>query len=184
MQTAAATGNNRNAAIVAGAGKGDMPMNKKSTFAGIVLIAFGAFLLLGKFGVIEAGAANLWPAFLLIPGLFFHYLRFGQGANSGVLVPGGILVTYSLMFFACNIIGWDAMAYLWPGFIFGVAVGLFEAYFFDPHKTRGLLVASGVLGIISAVFFGFSLAATGGAYLLALAMIAAGIVMILRRPRR
>lgn len=159
-------------------------MNKKSTVAGIILIAAGVILLIGKFGVFRSGAANLWPVFLLIPGLFFHYLRFGQGVHAGVLVPGGILLTYSVMFFTCNLIGWHAMAFLWPGFLFGVAVGLFEAYFFDPDKPRGLLTASGILAIISAVFFGFTLAAWGGTYLIALAMIAAGLAMLIRRPRR
>jgi hypothetical protein len=155
----------------------------RSSAIGIVLIAFGTILLLGKFGIFQSLAANLWPAFLLIPGLFFHYLRFGRGAHAGVLVPGGILLTYSAMFFICNVIGWQAMAYLWPGFIFGVAVGLFEAYFFDPGKPRGLLAASGVLAVISAVFFGFALVAVGGVWLIALAMIAIGAFMIVRRPR-
>lgn len=159
-------------------------MNKRTSAAGIVLIAVGAMLLLGKFGVFRAGGAHLWPLFLLLPGLFFHYLRFGRGAHAGVLVPGGILVTHSAVFFACSVFGWHLMAILWPGFIFGVAVGLFEAYFFDPAKPRGLLVASGVLAVIAAVFFGIALAATGGVYLIAGAMIAAGLFMMWRRPRR
>lgn len=161
----------------------DLHMNKKSTVLGVIIIAIGVLLLLGRFGVFNSGAANLWPVFLLFPGLFFHYLRFGQGVHAGVLVPGGILTTYAIMFFACNLFGWHLMAYLWPGFILGVAVGLFEAYFFDPDKPKGLLVASGVLATIAAVFFGFALVATGGVYLIAVAMILIGLVMILRRPR-
>lgn len=159
-------------------------MNRSTRQAGIVLIAVGVLLLAGKFGVFHSAAANLWPLFLLLPGLFFHYLRFGRGVHAGVLVPGGILVTYAAMFFVCNLIGWQAMAWLWPGFVFGPAVGLFEAYFFDPGKPRGLLVASGVLAAVSALLFGIVLVASGGVYLIAAVLIAAGLFMIASRPRR
>src|SRR5690606_2004511 len=159
-------------------------MNDRTRYAGFLLIAAGILLLAGKFGVFQSAAANLWPLFLLLPGLFFHYLRFGMGVHAGVLVPGGILVTYAVLFFACNLIGWQAMAWLWPGFVFGPAVGLFEAYFFDPGRPRGLLIASGVLTAVSAVLFGIALAAAGGLYLIAADMIAAGLVMLASRPRR
>src|SRR5690606_3207809 len=112
-------------------------MNKNSYISGIIIILIGVFLLLGKIGVFSFLGSHLWPVFVLLPGLFFHVLFFARGAPSGVLVPGGILTTYALMFFYCNIVGWDAMSYLWPGFIAGVAIGLFEAYFFDPNKPRG-----------------------------------------------
>ena len=141
-------------------------------------------MLLAKVGLFSFIGSNLWPIFVLLPSVLFHIMYFSRGASSGVLVPGGILFTYAMMFFYCNIVGWDAMSYLWPGYILGVAIGLFEAYFFDPNKPRGLFIAALVLAIISAVFFGFTLLFTSGAYLIALGMIVIGLALIYRRPQR
>ena len=159
-------------------------MDKRSYTSGIVIILVGVLLLLGKFGVFSFMGSHLWPIFVMLPGLFFHAMFFARGWPSGILVPGGILVTYSLMFFYCNIFGWDSMAYLWPGFIAGVAIGLFEAYFFDPNKPRGTFIASSILAVISAIFFTFTLLFTVGIYLIAAALIVLGVSMIYRRPGR
>jgi len=159
-------------------------MKNNSHTTGLVIIGVGILLLLGKLGVFSFMGSQLWPIFVLLPGLFFHILFFARGVPSGILVPGGILTTYSLMFIFCNIVGWQAMSYLWPGFILGVAVGLFESYYFDPNKPRGALIASTVLAIISAVFFGFTLLLTSGIYLIAAALIVLGLSMIYRRPGR
>jgi len=158
-------------------------MKRNSYASGLAIIAVGVFLLLAKFGIFGFVGSHLWPIFVLLPSLFFHVLYFARGAHSGVLVPGGILLTYSLMFFYCNFFGWGAMAYLWPGYILGVAVGLFESYYFDPNKPRGVLIASGVLATIAAVFFGFTLLFTQGVYLIAIILILIGAAMIYRRPR-
>jgi hypothetical protein len=158
-------------------------MGRNSYSFGILLIAAAIILLLGKLGVFQFVASFFWPLFILIPGLIFHYLYFNRIWPAGVLVPGGILVTYSLMFFYCNLFGWGAMGYLWPGFILGVAVGLYEFYLFDRQKERGLLYASMILGVISAAFFAMMLLFKLGIYLIALILVLAGIGLIMRKPR-
>lgn len=75
------------------------------------------------------------------------------------------------------------MGYLWPGFILGVAVGLYEYYLFDRQKERGLLYASMILGIISAAFFAITLLVKLGIYLIALLLVLAGVGLIMRKPR-
>jgi hypothetical protein len=87
------------------------------------------------------------------------------------------------MFLYCTIFGWGAMSYLWPGFIFGVAVGLYEYYMFSDDKPRGALIASLIVGSVSIVFFGFTLIRTNAIYVIAAALILIGLFMILRRPR-
>lgn len=149
---------------------------------GIIIIALGLFILLGKVGIFQFVGSMLWPLFILIPGLILHVLFFYRVLPSGVLIPGGILVFISLMFFFCNLVGWDAMAYLWPGFIAAIALGLYEFYMFDSYRPRGAFIAAVVLGIIAAVFFGFILLFSTGVYFLAAILIAAGVFMLIRRP--
>lgn len=158
-------------------------MARNNYSLGLLLIFIAVILLLGKLGVFSFLGGLLWPIFVLAPGLLFHFLYFSRSAPAGVLVPGGILVTYSLMFFYCNLFGWQSMAYLWPGFIFGVAVGLYELSLFDTN-ARGAFTGAVVLAIISGVFFAFAFLFTVGIYFVAFAMIAVGIFLILsRRPR-
>ncbi len=150
---------------------------------GVVIILLGIFILLGKLGVINFIWSIIWPIFILIPGLLFHMFYFTRVMPAGVLIPGGILVTISLLFFYCTIFGWDSMKYLWPGFILAVAIGLYEYYLFSDDQPQGALIAAMILGIISIVFFGMTLMATNGIYIIAIALILIGLYMILRRPK-
>lgn len=158
-------------------------MKNQQFSLGIVIIALGLFILLGKLGIFQFVGSMLWPLFVLLPGLIFHVLFFYRVLPSGVLIPGGILVLLSLMFFFCNLVGWDAMAYLWPGFIAAVALGLYEFYLFDSYRPRAALIGAVVLGIIAAVFFAFILLFSSGVYFLAAVLIAAGIFLLMRRPK-
>lgn len=149
---------------------------------GIGIIALGVLILMGKLGLVQFVASHFWPVFILIPGLLFHALFFYRVLPSGVLIPGAILTVISLMFFYCNFAGWDSMAWLWPGFILAVALGLYEYYLFDLHKPKGALIAAAILAIAGAVFFVITLMHGAALYIVALALIAAGIYTLARRP--
>jgi len=151
---------------------------------GIVLIGIAIVLLLGKLGVFAFLGKMLWPLLVLAPGLLLHFLYFGRILPSGVLVPGGILVTYSVMFFYCNLFGWHSMSYLWPGFLFGVAVGLYELQLFDRNAPRGTMTAALVIGIAAAALFALSLLFSLSIYVIVLLLVAIGVVMVLRRRPR
>lgn len=158
-------------------------MSRNNYSIGIVLIGIAVILLIGKLGVFHFLGYMLWPVFVLVLGLLFHFLYFNRVLPAGVLVPGGILTTYSLMFFFCNIFGWGAMGYLWPGFIFGIAVGLYELYMFDQQSDRGVLTASLILGIIAAALFAMMIVVQVGIYLLAVLLVLAGVYMIYGKPK-
>jgi hypothetical protein len=157
-------------------------MAKNNYSIGIVLIAAAVFLLLGKLGIFHFLGSLLWPLFVLIPGLLLHFFYFNRVLPSGVLVPGGMLVTYSLMFFFCNILGWHTMGYLWPGFIFGVAVGLYELYIFNRQSDRRVLTAAIVVAITAAALFAMMLLLKLSIYFIALLLVLAGIVIMMRKP--
>ncbi|GIP39646.1 hypothetical protein J31TS4_29260 [Paenibacillus sp. J31TS4] len=155
-------------------------MQRNQVSIGLILIVVAVILLLGKLGVFSFLAYLLWPALLLIPGLALHYLYFNRRLPAGVLVPGGILVTYSLLFFFCNLFGWGAMKVLWPGFLFGAAVGLYELYYFDRTSPRGVLGASVFLAVLSAVLFGFMVLFTAAIYVLVALLLVAGVLLLFR----
>jgi predicted membrane protein len=158
-------------------------MAKNNYSLGLILIVLSVVLLLGKLGVIGFLGHLFWPIFVLLPGLLFHILYFSRVLPAGVLVPGGMLVTYSILFFYCNVFGWSSMAYLWPGFIFGVAVGLYELNIFQRSNSRGAFTAAFVLAIISFVFFAIAFLFTVGIYFIAAALIGIGLIMMVKRRK-
>lgn len=159
-------------------------MARNSYRSGVIILIIGIVILLGKIGFFGYIAGILWPLILLIPGLLFHYFYFARIWQSRVLIPGGILTSYALLFFFCEIFNnYGLMSYIWPGFILGIAVGLYEFYLFDQSNPKGALVAAFILAIMSGVFFGFTLLSTAGIYIIALALIGVGAAMMVRKPR-
>lgn len=130
-------------------------MNRNSNIViGAVLITLGTLFLLSNLGYVNFSWNYIWPLALLVPGVYMHFAFFtGIDKNPGILVPGGILTTYGALFYANVFFGWHLMTDLWPLFLIGIAIGLFELYLFGSHD-KGLLVPVGILGGIggSALF--------------------------------
>jgi len=126
-------------------------MKKINYIFGFLLLCIGVILILSNFGVIEIIWENLWPLFLLIPGIVFELSYFIYRKDAGLLVPGGILITYGLLFLVNVNYGWHLMDNLWPIFPLGVAIGLFQLFLFG-GREKGLLIPVGILGAISLFF--------------------------------
>ena len=126
-------------------------MKKINYVFGLLLLCIGVLLILSNFGVIEIVWEDLWPLFLLIPGILFELSYFIYRKDAGLLVPGGILITYGLLFLVNVNYGWHLMDNLWPIFPLGVAIGLFQLYLFG-GREKGLLIPVGILGAISLFF--------------------------------
>ena len=126
-------------------------MKKINYLFGLLLLCIGVILILANFGVMEIAWDNLWPLFLLIPGIFFELSYFISRKDAGLLVPGGILITYGLLFLVNVNYGWHLMDNLWPIFPLGVAIGLFQLFLFG-GREKGLLIPVGILGAISLFF--------------------------------
>ncbi|OXM82322.1 hypothetical protein [Paenibacillus rigui] len=124
------------------------------SIAGIVLILLGVGLYLNHGQPVDAGTifGHFWPSLFVIPiGLFFHWLYFSMLAPraTGLLIPGGTVFTAGIV---CQIaMLTDGWAYLWPGFIFAAAVGLFEFYWFG-GRNRYLLIPISILMVLSLLF--------------------------------
>ncbi|MEF2245559.1 MULTISPECIES: hypothetical protein [unclassified Paenibacillus] len=159
-----------------------MPKNKYS--AGIILLIVGVIILLGKAGVFGFLGAIFWPLLVLIPGILIHVLYFGRLVPAYMLVPGGVLVVYSLLFILCNIFGWDSLKFLWPLFIFGVAAGLYEYYLFGSSVPKIVFTAAIALTAASALFFVIALMWSWGIYVIAAALIGAGAWLTISSRKR
>ncbi len=159
---------------------------------GLVLIILGVLFLLSNFGIFQIYFdifdigflfSNFWPLFLIIPGAIFHYSYFtAKTPDAGLLVPGGILLVAG---FTCQIsMLFDLWAYMWPGFMLAVAVGLFELYLFGTRE-KGLLIPVFILGGLSLIFFTFSLGSSWilRTYLIPVILILGGILIVARNRR-
>lgn len=133
-------------------------MKKGNYLAGLLLIVIGVLaLVLKSFGIrlLEFDSSDFWVFIVLLVGLTFEVSFFASGSRAaGLLVPGGIITTIGLLFMFEVTTNWYFAAYTWPVYIFAVAVGLFQMYFFS-GRQKGLLIASMIIGGVAA----FSMAA-------------------------
>lgn len=128
-------------------------MRGKNYFGGIILIIIGVAAILNNiFNIRFFTMSQLWPMFVLIPGLSFEAAYFSRGREPGLLVPGGILTTIGALFFFETFTNWHFAEYTWPIYPLAVAIGLFQLYLFGGRK-HGLLVPVFILTTISVIAF-------------------------------
>ncbi len=163
-------------------------MRNSGKVVGGILICFGILFLLQNFGLFNFWSifgfmiSRLWASlFIILPGLLFHFKFFsGNRRDPGLLVPGGILLVIgATLQFNMLFGGWGVT---WPFFIFSVAFGLFELYWFG-NRERGLLIPVGILGGLSAIFFlSFSLSEImsfdTGPYAIPVVLIVIGFIVL------
>ncbi|GIO13347.1 hypothetical protein J19TS2_29020 [Cohnella xylanilytica] len=158
-------------------------MNKQSAAVGVLILAAGLVILLGKLGVFAFIGSVFWPLFILIPGVLLHVLFFGRMLPAVSLIPAGILTVVSVLLLIGNWFDWSVMKYLWPFFLLAVSVGLYEYYTFGDVRSRGIWTASIVLAVLSVALFVLTLLWTWGIYVVAVVLIALGAWLVIRRPR-
>ncbi|MWV45258.1 hypothetical protein GRF59_16680 [Paenibacillus sp. HJL G12] len=157
--------------------------SKNDVRLGLFIVVAGVVILLGKLGVFGFLGRTLWPLAILVVGLLIHLLFFSNRARAYVLIPGGVLAVYGLLFEICNLWGWGLMSYLWPVFLLGFAVGVYEYHLFESPKPEGVLLIALFLGLVSLVLLFFTLLHTGAIYVLAVLLIALGIWFISGRGK-
>lgn len=157
-------------------------INKYS--AGILLLIVGVIILLGKAGLFSFLGMMFWPILVLIPGILIHVLYFGRVLPAITLVPAGMLVVYAVLFIFCSSLGWDSLRYLWPLFIFGVAVGLFEYHLFGSPKQRYIKTIAIGLGSTSLICLLLIATWGWGIYVVALLCVLAGLYLMYGSRRR
>ncbi|MCJ8011392.1 hypothetical protein MUG84_06480 [Paenibacillus sp. KQZ6P-2] len=157
--------------------------SKNDVRLGLFIVVAGVVILLGKLGVFGFLGRILWPIAILAVGLLIHWMFFSKRARAYVLIPGGVLVVYGVMLEICNLFGWGLMSYLWPVFLLGIAVGVYEYHLFSSPKPEGVLLIALFLGLVSIILLFFTLMHTGAIYVLAILLIALGIWFISGKGR-
>jgi len=158
-------------------------MKKINYLFGIFLLLAGGLLILANFGIIEIAWDNIWPLFVLIAGLFFELSYFVSRKDAGLLVPGGILITYGLLFSVNVIYGWYLIDNLWPIFPLGVAIGLFQLYLFG-GRDKGLLIPVGILGAVSLFFLVNNLLYVDFRLVAGIVLVLIGILIIFNKGKK
>jgi hypothetical protein len=146
----------------------------RSPIPGIILIVLGVLFLIGN--IADVRLDSLWPIFLLAPGVAFIVMFFRDRKNYGVLMPGTILTVLGLLFFACTLVGWQQMDYLWPLFIIAPGLGFLMLYLFGKREW-GLLVPAGILIGLGLVFL---LDAAENEYLWPAVLILVGLLFLVK----
>ena len=144
---------------------------------GLTLIVLGAVFLV--FNLSSLSLRDLWPAFFLALGLYFVVLYVIDRQNYGVLMPASIFLVMGAMFQYCQVEGWWLMRELWPLFLIGPGLGFFLLYFFG-KKESGLLIPAYILTGLGILFL---LIESEGWYLWPLLLIAAGVILLVRRRK-
>lgn len=145
---------------------------------GTVLLLLGVVLVLNQLQLINVESGMIFPIILLALALLFHLYYFFTGRGSeGLLVPGGILLVYGLMFLLGDISPFQSNIFyngLWPLWILGPALGLFELYVFS-HGTKGSMVPVFILTAIGGGFLLNTLLDVSFSIVLAIVLIGLGV---------
>ncbi|MGF7046126.1 putative membrane protein [Paenibacillus sp. DS2015] len=148
--------------------------SKNDVKIGWFILIAALVILLGKLGVFGFLGRTLWPLVIVILGLLLHAVFFGPSRQPILLIPAGILTVWGILFTICNTWGWHLMKNLWPAWILGIAVGLYEYYIYKSPRARAALTVSVLLGVLTLIFFFFSLLYSSIIYILALGLIVFG----------
>ncbi|NCC79379.1 MAG: hypothetical protein EOM07_07245 [Clostridia bacterium] len=129
--------------------------NRTSYYIGLILIIIGGAALYNAVFLDNLfSMRNMWPLFILLPGLFLEidYFTNYRRRDAGVLIPGGLLTLIGTYFLIRQFLPiMDSLS----GPIFMVILGLaLLQYYVAKPKDRGLLVISLALILIGA-FIGY-----------------------------
>ncbi len=115
---------------------------------GVVLVIAGVALILIQAGVIPWRASWWLPAIFLGLSVFFHILYFSGGRReAGVLVPGGLFLTYGLLLAVSAALGGHWLWRLSGFWVAGPAVGIAEMKI----ASRGREGSWSAVGVLLAV---------------------------------
>lgn len=123
-------------------------MNKGRIYLGAFFILIGVLFLLENLGL-NVNFGYYWPVVLLVPGIIFWVTFFQnkETRSSAILIPGTILVIYSLYFFFNQLNDYKYAGETSFIFTLGIALGFFAAYYYakDQVKKKGYLIPAWIL---------------------------------------
>jgi hypothetical protein len=166
-------------------------MQKNTQGLGILLLALGAILLLGRFFNLDLTTFG-WPFSILLPGLVMLIWAFVTPSAAALAIPGSIVTMVGLIFFYQNATGrFETWSYAWGLIIAAVGLGIaLQAVLKAAEEERRDGVRLAMIGFALFVAFGaffeiFIFRGYSGSfvwrYLLPFALIGGGTYLLLRR---
>lgn len=123
-------------------------MNKIKIYLGAFLVIIGCLFILQNLGL-DLKIGFYWPVILLIPGIIFWitFYQNKQNRSSAILIPGTILIVYSLYFFFNQMNNYTYAAETSFMFTLGVGLGFFAAHYLAEKKnsSKGYLIPAWIL---------------------------------------
>jgi hypothetical protein len=163
---------------------------RRETVIGVILIALGALFLLAR--AID-GPGFAWPLFVLVPGVALLAWSFVGGRDVAALaIPGAIVTMVGLILFVQNLTAsFETWSYAWALVLAAVGVGtwLHGVLTHDDARQRdGIRTTTVGLALFAAfgvffqfIIFGDLLGSWVGQWLFPLALIGAGVLLLLRQ---
>ncbi|MCQ4086127.1 intracellular growth attenuator family protein [Saccharibacillus sp. JS10] len=158
-----------------------MPNNDKKAI-GIFILTAGLIILLGQWGVFTFLGKVFWPLLIFIPGVVLHLAFATRAFPAWVLIPGGTLTVYGIVFSLFNTWGFHLVEFLWPAFILGPGIGLCEYSLLEAKRQKGMYYVSLALIGLSIVLFIFSLLGPFFLYAFSVILILAGAWLLFWPP--
>ncbi|MCI3919720.1 hypothetical protein MO973_05680 [Paenibacillus sp. TRM 82003] len=155
-------------------------MTNRTLPLGLVIIAAGIVILLGKLGLFYAIAAWLWPLALIAAGAWLHWAVWQRKLPGLALIVGAVLAGMGITFLICAWFGWYWMRAFWPLIPLSLAVGLLECAAAD--RMSSLRIGAFALGGLSIAALLITMFAYLNGYVVALLLIVAGVVIVARKP--
>ncbi|WHH57359.1 hypothetical protein [Petroclostridium sp. X23] len=155
---------------------------------GVILMLLGILLFFydGKVDM-SAWKVVVWviPIALLTSGILLHILYFTRPyRNRSMLVPGGILITYSIVGFICTSNrSWDLAFTLWPLFPVGIAVGFIE-YSLSRRNKNNVFIPLLMLIVVSVIFVFVNLNVFTNSNIISAALFIIGFIFIIKNKRK
>lgn len=119
---------------------------------GIMLVIAGVALILIQAGVIPWRSSWWLPAVFLGLSVFFHILYFsGDRREAGLLVPGGLFLTYGLLLAASTALGGHWLWRLSGLWVAGPAVGIAEMKIASRGREGSWSAVGTLMGIAAAL---------------------------------
>jgi hypothetical protein len=121
-----------------------MVKKKKQVLAGIIIILIGIFVLWVNLKLFEGSFGKLWPALLLLIGVFLYILYFSSRKKKNRLAVSFLATFISISaipLFVLTFTSFSHFPYVWPGFILAVGIGLFTVYLYGQRRKTTLFLA-------------------------------------------
>ena len=138
----------------------------KLLVTGVAVLLAGGVLLLWNLGYLPQ-PGRLWPAPVILAGLFFLYMAWPRGRSDQWIIPGMVLTLGGVVFLLVNtVLSSQSLGRIWPAFMLVTGLSLVPYGFRKRGSARiAIIIPAVFISFLAVVFFPFSLRRTEGGFI-------------------